>query len=786
MEVKTTVVVPRKERKFTEAGSRMSNMYVNAKLFMLSWDVVSPLPPLQRKVAFENMKHVFMENGVCNLGDMDMFFTKIYDPKKPKLLSIMKGIEECLAEKNLLTVNERMVFDAITKFINTSRDITSIGYLKQIINIAYCTFYDIGREWKWSANTIVDDMTTGKQLFHTGNPLTESSIRTIIENFKKSEKRKTGQYTVKVNKKQNLYGENDNEYVSIAKHGLPASVPIVFYIMMSLFAELLTGLTRISDCRRLVNIANLIMMYAFCLHEGARPGDTAIAMMHDKLIFHLGEEFPILTLVFVKPQTLAYLLMNGHLKEYVIQSWKGKDKKHYRGRYKSWFPPEYGMLCQVTLYIIMMRIILCLDKTSLNELVFKAGLNISSLRQRKNESLGIYNMGFYSIRYAAAEEDCRYNIPSRWIKWRMGHSIKSQTRFKYANNLDMRVTMDNVRALLGSDVSDVPNDDNAIPLECKMFNGGFLIDTEQISNVPQDIIEELKEIKKTIKSFMILGGSLDNYPQLRVSQSINEILADLKMIPLGSFFQFKEGMLSGKQQKDLDININTIQGFFHKVSVPKLIPIIWSYAQVMYGIWHNDFKQKTVENFNAMQAQDVIAKIKDMIELAEGKQKMPQKTLQTMFKEGTINQSQSEIKKKKATCKLDKKSKKRKVEQWDLEIGVFDDENSWHMMNIEVGNVVAIICGETCDNTSIKVPHTNHYIWLCKVVSIKRLKFGEISAYMYTGNLDELSLDSKLPQKLHFKETSIVSIFEDDESEEFNLSQENIDDMVSFIRSHYH
>jgi hypothetical protein len=262
---------------------------------------------------------------------------------------------------------------------------------------------------------------------------------------------------------------------------------------------------------------------------------------------------------------------------------------------------------------------------------------------------------------------------------------------------------------------------------------------------------------------MTLGGSLDNYPQLSVSTSINDLLADLKMIPLGSFFQFKEGMLSDKQVKDLEVNINTIQGFFHKVNAPKLIPIIWSYAQVMYGVWNNDFKLKAVESFNAMQAQDVISKIKDMIELAEGKQKMPQKTLQTLFKEGTINQSQPKI------------NKKRKAEQWD----------SWHMMKIEVGNVVAIICGEERGDT-IKVPNTNHYILLCKVVSVKRLRYGEISAYLYSGNIEELSLNSELPQNLHFKETSIVSIYEDDESEEFNLTQENIDDMASFIRSHYH
>jgi hypothetical protein len=614
-------------------------------------------------------------------------------------------------------------------------------------------------------------MTSGKELFNTGNPLTESSIRTIIENFKKSDKRKTGQYTMKIG--------DANETVEASKEGLPASIPVVYYVMMSLFADLLKGLTRISDLRRLVNIANLIMMYAFCIHEGARPGDTSRELTHDNLVFHLGEEFPVLTLVFVKPQTLAYLLLNGHLKEYIISSWKGKDKKHYRGRYKSWFPPEYGMLCQVTLYIIMMRIILCLDSSSLTSLVFKSG-NISDLRRRKNNLLGILYLTFYSIRYAAAEEDCVYNIPSNWINWRMGHSYKSHTRLRYAKNLDMRVTIDSVRTLLGCDVSDTPTDDNTIPLECRMFNGGVILNKEHIANIPTDIIEELKTIKHELRMYMTQGGSVERYSNLRIPSSISELLTDLKSIPLGGYFEFKNGLLTCKQQRNIEVDTNTILGFFQKVKTPQLIPSIWSYAQIMYGVWHNEFKQKVVENFNAIQAQDVIMKIKNMLAAAQGVEKVRGKTLQNMFKEGTVENEK--IIKKRRHVPQEKKTKRSKIEKVDLEI---DDTNAWQMMNIEVGNVVAIVCTETNDNTSMKVPSTNHYIWLCKVMSVEKLDNGEITAYMYEGDLFNLSLNTKNTQVIEFKETSIVSIFEDDDNEDFNLTHDNVEEIASFIKTRY-
>lgn len=874
MQHTTTVVVPKKEKKFTLKGERSSIMRNNARMFLVSWDTMKEIQPSMRRNAFDSLKPEFINAGVVNEIDHDRFFVNFYGEKNHKQVLWLKTLE---AEKknidniklDLLYCSDREIHDILQRIVVENDSVRSIQYVKQLLGNIHRAFFNIGRERRWADREVIEDPETERPVINAGNPLSDGTCAAILRDFRQKNKQ-AGRFVVQVKpdrlkekkkldtiisaniKKEDGYesdGESDDgdenaTETVLRKHGLCASVALVYYLVMGLFAELLQDMTIKNDTRRLVNAANLILMYIISIHEGGRPGDDARMTNHDCFTFSLGESFNLLTLAFAKPETVKYLMENGKLKRFVKKLWKGKKERTYRSTYASWFPAAYGTLCLANMYIILMRIIIALDDNSLKHKAFKPKLNISALRQRKNKKFGIYGLTFYSIRYAAAEEDCKFNIPSWWIKWRMGHSMKSWVRVRYANNLDQRVLINNVQSMLGCDVMNAPTDDT-IPLNCQPIKSGIIHKVSDTHDVPPHIMSELRSIKHALKKFFSEGKSIDSYPALAqgVSNDIPGLLADLKKIPLGSHFGFSDGMLQLDQEVKLTRFQNIIHEFFAKTEKPDIIPTFWSYSQVMYGELNEDMKPQAAKGFDALKAEEALNQVRALLVASEGKSVMPQKSLQEMFShkdpyEGNEAHQEPLVQPTFATFTSDSvpqldvdtemderdevgpagKSRKRKrtgqgrrqtnklqrvikksikkkckpnkkvIVQSDVSDDQSDDDfNGWNMKMVELTDVIVVLCGAKKSDAAFTLPGTQHRVWLCKVAEIlnSSRSNGIVRGQFFKPGTIYRPIPTERIQKMHFKEADLIHIFKHDSDEPFELDQENVNEIIAYINDHY-
>lgn len=870
MQGTTTVVVPKKEKKFTRKGERNSVMCSNARMFLLSWNTLKHMQPSQRRTAFDALKPHFINAGITNEVDHDRFFVNFYGEKTHKQVLWLKTLagDDKNPRFDLLYGSDKELNDILQVIIVDNESVRSVQYVKQILGHIHRAFFNIGRERRWSDREIIEDFRTERPILNVGNPLSDGTCSAIISDFRKKN-RQAGRFIVKVkptklkdqkqlntivstpiknedgtytvvndesgtedNAEPETQTQTETEMV-LHKHGLCASVGIVYYVQMALLSELLRDLTIKNDTRRLVNLANLILHNMISIHEGSRPGDDQSMTTHDCLYFSLGEKFSLLTLAFAKPETVRYLMEKGKLKRFVKKLWKGKKEQCYRSTFASWFPSCYGTLCLANMYIILMRIIIAVDASSLEYKVFKQNLNISDQRNKKNAKYGIHGLSSYGTRYGAAEEDCKFNIPSWWIKWRMGHSMKSWVRIRYANNLDQRVLINNMRTMLGCDVMNTPTN-GTIPLNCQPITGGITHNVVDTHDVPPEILRELRGIKRALNKFFNegKGADLEAYPVLAqgVPKDIPSLLADLKKIPLGSHFDFGEGVLTLGQEKQLAHSRKTVHEFFATPEQPNVVPTIWSYAQVMYGEWNDDFKQEAVKAFDALKAEETLNQIRELMVASEGKAVMPQKTLNSLFNHKDTgaadleNDDQAsegaevapaevsptdtgfpevELQKKrgrKRKCmssklsviqkprKLQKRPRKQKTIVND-EADSSDDDvfNGWNMKMVELTDVIVVLCGAKKSDAAFSVPGAARTVWMCKVVEIlgDSRRCGIVRGQFFKPGTIYRPVPTERVQRMQFAEADLIHIFKDDGEEPFELTQENVDELAEYIKEHY-
>jgi hypothetical protein len=805
------VVVKEKVPRFTPHGQRNNEMVLNGIVFADMWQIVKELKPSQ----VEATMMCFYQENIVNywrVGITDALVkemcTKVFQDATQ--MRVLRFVNDACGD--LLYATDQDVKKAYINFIETHTNISSKKYIKKLLRAGHSAFFDIGRECKYEKGTILTlpDVLGSKPLMRNGNPVTDAIRQSVLDEFKKLEHERKGRYMAEVSKpfkknKNKAEGgkteglsaaddEDIHELVRVRKHGLAVSVAVVVYVIVELFQELLTDINRINDTRRMVNMANLIMLYMFGIHEGCRPGEITNETTHNNLTFSLGEEFKLLCLVFVPAETFAYLLTSGYLTKYVCEFYKGKDKQHYRGRFLSWMPPPYNIMDLATMYVVLMRIIVALDPDAVNRFVFKQNLNFSALRQRVNKKIGISGMCYYSIRYAAAEDDIKYNIPATWTRYRMGHTAYSNMRNMYANNLNQRVLVDNIMTLLGNDLVDTPTNNN-IPLRFMDVKGSIMHEAVPI-DIPDKIIEELKLSKRGVTSLMVGGEKVSNIPEFAsvIPKTREHLLEELKKIPIGAFISFKEEMLSPTMSSEFDMNIEIIQRFFAHVPKPNKIPTIWSYPQVMYGVWTDRDGTEAQKEWNALKAKEVLTEIRNLIDEVEGaplpraQNTTPCEPLPNEVGDTTDDDDTS-----------DGDSDVEDVE--DVE-NVEDDLTEWKASNIEAGDVIGILCvGSSKDKWSIPIPNSEKHIWLCHVSKatpkqkpkkIKRMSNIDTHAttpYMVTGNfykgaLDNLAYDGGKKQTVEVVDATITIIIYKKcikDVKTLQLMQDEIDEICEYV-----
>jgi hypothetical protein len=228
-------------------------------------------------------------------------------------------------------------------------------------------------------------------------------------------------------------------------------------------------------------------------------------------------------------------------------------------------------------------------------------------------------------------------------------------------------------------------------------------------------------------------------PELRDAIPSKEgLLNDLKKIPLGSFIAFKDEMLLPTWVSELSANLKTIHGYFAEVPTPDVKPMLWSYPQIMFGVWRQEEVEATNKEWNALKANEVLMQIQELILTANGVLNPKPSNNKSHVVENV-----EDVEDEEDAYDIDDED----TESQDDDVGAF------YARDIERGDVVAILCTEGDDN--IKLPNTNTHIWLCHVSKVKpwekpakvRRRTSdegspstpyEVSGHLYQGSINNL------------------------------------------------
>ena len=654
-----------KEWANTEQGERMAIMRIKGIALCASWDAMKTIKTKKdRALKFPEMMEIIKEKleqekvKCSDDGIITEFLINVYqDADRFRMLKYIDenatSDEDCKRTEGyyLRFIAENEVCNAVIKYILSRKSISSVKYVQALIYHTHLAFYHIGREYKWGKrqDIRVQEGRFETYLMNGGNPLSKSSLKTIKERFAKE---------IKPDRLPKFQIEDKNgEKQEWNKHSKPGSIAVVFHVMTTIFANILKGIrpnNGVKSMNPIENWVNVLMLYYFLIHEGARPGDTigwktggtmpenAIpderGQQHEDLMFSFnGRTFYVLVLAFVKPSTLAYFLGEGQLKRYVCWFYKGKcaGKKQsgqsgeYRGRVKSWMPPAYNMLDLATMYIILMRIKLVIAPENVGIHIFKKGQNVSHhLKQnttplpehrRKKQgyfSVNVEGLTAYSIRYAAAEEERKFNIREKWIGYRMGHSHVSEMFKWYSDNKDQRMSFigdflneEKYTVKLGSEINeplDITNPANIPLLTVKQTDRNALPVNPVDVNLSPEIMEELTTLSDILEPFVLGNETFENIPELkRYIPNRQELQDDLSAIPLGMHFKFSEKLLSKETMNQLNERLEYISGCFATVEVPEIPQQVWAYPQVMWGEWNPELKYDVVTSLGNQMTREI-------------------------------------------------------------------------------------------------------------------------------------------------------------------------------------
>jgi hypothetical protein len=331
-------------------------------------------PPGQNEATLSSRALCFRENMDVVLGSGSR---KEEDLKKPQFVDEvawtafvtdgekydwvwLKRIRE--AGFNPLLCTETEVKGVIREYYTRSGK----AYKKGTIQRAFCvirgSFKSIGRDHSWPLRK--EYKLLSEVIACSGNPVTEGMEKELVKELG------TVKHRVRVVGAEG-HAEHDG------RHGIPVSVVVLLHIILGNLWEAIGMFKRwcnggLKDKARIYNLINLTLAQTFSMHEGCRPGEIIDHMRHRDLQLMLHKSVYWLTLVFLKAETLEFLLEQpdavfGH---YTISSWKSKRVQERYTRKKAVIPVEQNALCLLWHYVVEMRMALTLVP-EIGERIFK-------------------------------------------------------------------------------------------------------------------------------------------------------------------------------------------------------------------------------------------------------------------------------------------------------------------------------------------------------------------------------------------------------------------------------
>lgn len=698
----------------------------------------------QKAYAFENTWNDFKKNRKTiqlqrpHLVSEDAWTELIGLFNDSKKTNWLVKVESKLQEKgkHIMFCSDDDVKVALMEIITIESP--SKKYIKNICSMVRSAFRVIGREHSWGNGEEFKNL--GKPLVFSGNPMTSAHEYAIIKEKCKNSK-------------------------SRGKHGSAVSVVIVYMMMICYLDKLLAWVSMfvkgsIKQTERIVNFAYLVMLYAFLMHESSRVSEITKILKHENLYIPLHDHVYWLTLVFIKPETLAYLLSNNVLTHYVIELYKGKKLQQVRPRMKSVIPCPYNSIDLMFMYIVCMRIILTINPFALCTLVFKQNLNYTSLRSMHAKMHDIFKLiKYYCLRYTAAEEDIRGNIPPFWTRFRMGHTFTSNVKDQYAKN-NNRVKVDDKDLAIGMDVFENATDPKIIPFEFNdlensrpTYNPSWSATTFKDNQEMQYDFENTHIMVKK----MLEGEDEDTKTILLDRLKETAILEWLKLIPFGDHMKLSPKLYPSSFFRFFTNARKRALVYFTTVDEPSCIPELWSFPQVVYGNWRKLLNIKC-------------ASPPPLERIKSGTKDGDTKDIDT---KGDASDNASD------------------------NASDSDSDNGWsdgfEISDIEPNNVVVICCENGKDVCALRVPSLNDkYVWIVRVKSVKLLQkrthdglqMANIKATFFKNNERDFTQTSfpSITTTIKVCETSIFHIFEE-ENTNVTLDDSQIDEITNFIQT---
>lgn len=511
----------------------------------------------EKAFAFTQTWAKFLEDGTYQKPDLvsDIAWNELVDNlyvsndtnnKRVAILKIFNDVSQ------MRLCDEAETRTILIKYVTEDRNVNKKSYVDKIISSARCAFRAIGREHRWSQGRYIDFL--NNRFMHTGNPISTSTTKMI----------------------RDLIHNKNNDSKKQDKMGPAVSLGVVVFHILAFMKQCIEQLNKNLQASRIINTASLALLLAFCMHEGNRPGEAHRQLRHRDLFFIANKKIYWLTLVFLKPKTLAYLLRKYKLKNYVVEFFKGKKMQNYKPRHKATIPVGYNALDLPTLYVIFMRIILNADANALTPEVFKS-INYADVLNDRLTALGYGKFVFYSIRCAMAEEDKKYEIPGDWTRYCMGHSEQSDQKDQYAENKDERVVVFGETCHLGADLRPNESTSNVIKLECNPITGSIVY--KQKWKLTPSAREEIEEVNDLVTNYLEMGDE-DSLQALK-SRFIS---GDFKKIPLGFNFTFPANTFPEKMKERYDENVEYLHECFKAPECTNKVEV-WSWTQTRYGNW---------------------------------------------------------------------------------------------------------------------------------------------------------------------------------------------------------
>ena len=432
---------------YTDEGEHKEAIATNAVMFRDTWPVVKDMIVVTTEKDVKlDFKRLDMEVLNQKAGSLlygpslwNKFKVNVYDVTKPickDRISILFKIENALEkDKTLLLCSEVEIQYAMRV---VGKDWATHATVNSNVSLLRRALFNIGREYKWKDGAPVLHM--GHTLVLPYNPVTDTIKKDLFDIADAN--------------------VDDDGGSNARSYGGPTSLPFISWYTTQLMSDFIK---KVEDARKPVKIGgqtasqilnagqlNILMM--FLAHTGARPGNVVQFLKYSDLYFNeLHKKVYWLSLVFVKPTTLWYIVKNDIIKKYIMNLHNGEKNGGKKKRdttlhwEKSTIPCEYNMLDLPYITVIIWRILGHFGLRFDDDLVFKRApqKRFSELLGTKNDKLNIKNFVMYSLRYGAAKEDVESGIvPVDVTRERMTHTLFSTTAENVYAACDKRIQID--------------------------------------------------------------------------------------------------------------------------------------------------------------------------------------------------------------------------------------------------------------------------------------------------------------------------------------------------------